>query len=150
MRGTLDTDVTSCVPPPATQRKKGFSARWSLRRFIYSSPILGRRRTPPNPTSTGTAKSTNWGRDSADVGKIGPGGSSTTVKSEVEKGTGSGLNNHHHAEIHKATSRSSVFTASTKVSIIWTQQWYNLFLYTVVIIGVNIYYIIILITNNRS
>lgn len=110
MRSTVDADVAACVPPPAAPRKKSFSARWSLRRFIYSSPILGRRRTPPNPTTT---KNSSWGRDTTDGGKIGPGGSSTTVKSEVEKGTGSGVN--HHAEIHKATSRSSVFTASTKV-----------------------------------
>lgn len=54
MRASLDGDVAPCV---ATQRKKGFSARWSLRRFIYSSPILGRRRAPN--TSTSSSK-TQW------------------------------------------------------------------------------------------
>lgn len=115
MRGALDVDVAACVPPPVAQRKKGFSARWSLRRFIYSSPILGRRRTPPNPPPS-TTKS-NFGRDLTDASRSVAGGSSTIApKSDAEKSTGSGLS-HHHAEIHKATSRSSVFTASTKVSV---------------------------------
>lgn len=119
MRGTRDVDVASCVQPPVAQRKKGFSARWSLRRFIYSSPILGRRRTPPNPSAS-TAKSTNWSRDLTDGSRSAvAGGSSTTVaKSDVEKSTASGLSlSHHLAEIHKATSRSSVFTFSARVSI---------------------------------
>lgn len=114
MRGTLEVDVAPCVQPPVAQRKKGFSARWSLRRFIYSSPILGRRRTPPNPSAPPPTKS-NWGRDVADGSRSSAGGSSTVAKGDIEKGNASGLN-HHHAEIHKATSRSSVFTASTKVS----------------------------------
>lgn len=118
MRGTLDVDVAPCVPPPTVaQRKKGFSARWSLRRLLYSSPILGRRRTPPNPSSTSTRATSNWGRDYTDTSSRSvTATSSTIVKTDLEKGTGSsGIS--HHAEIHKATSRSSVFTASTKVSV---------------------------------
>lgn len=57
MRSSLDGDVATCM---ASQRKKGFSARLSLRRIIYSSPILGRRRSS-NTTSSTSKTQWNYG-----------------------------------------------------------------------------------------
>lgn len=93
MRSSLENDVPPCV---AGQRKKRFP-RWSLRHLIYSSPILNRRRSQ---NSSGSSKSHK--KDGKDVPDSKDGGSSKEH------------NRQHPVEIHQATSRTSVFTASTK------------------------------------
>jgi E3 ubiquitin-protein ligase RNF19A len=97
MRSSLESDVTPCV---AGQRKKRFASRWSLRHLIYSSPILNRRRSQ---NSSGSSKShrNHGGKDTTDSRL---GGSSK----DIDRGAS------HHVEIHQATSRTSVFTTSTK------------------------------------
>ncbi|XP_074034112.1 E3 ubiquitin-protein ligase RNF19A isoform X2 [Leptinotarsa decemlineata] len=96
MRSSIENDVTPCV---AGQRKKRFSSRWSLRHFIYSSPILNRRRTQ---NASGPSKSQNKGRDVP----------------ETKVGSSSKENERHLVEIHQATSRTSVFTTSTKSEVV--------------------------------
>ncbi|VEN35448.1 unnamed protein product [Callosobruchus maculatus] len=84
-----------------SSRKKRFPGRWSLRHLIYSSPILNRRRSSQNvqlASSGGVPKHRREGRDVFD-GKVGH----SSKDSE-----------RHHVEIHQATSRTSVFTTSTK------------------------------------
>ncbi|XP_044262948.1 E3 ubiquitin-protein ligase RNF19A-like [Tribolium madens] len=97
MRSSLDSDVASCV---AGQRKKRFASRWSLRHLIYSSPILNRRRSQNSSGSSKSHRNHN-GKDTTDS-KLG--GSSK----DIDRGAS------HHVEIHQATSRTSVFTTSTK------------------------------------
>ncbi|KAG5891157.1 hypothetical protein JTB14_000545 [Gonioctena quinquepunctata] len=97
MRSSIENDAAPCV---AGQRKKRFPSRWSLRHLIYSSPILNRRRSQ---NASGSSKShSNKGRDIPD-GKVG-----NTSKE----------NDRHHVEIHQATSRTSVFTTSTKSEVV--------------------------------
>lgn len=93
MRSSLDNDVPPCV---AGQRKKRFPSRWSLRHLIYSSPILNRRRSQ---NSSGSSKSHKKDVKEVPDGKVG------SSSREHER---------HPVEIHQATSRTSVFTASTK------------------------------------
>ncbi|XP_056644385.1 E3 ubiquitin-protein ligase RNF19A-like [Diorhabda sublineata] len=96
MKSSTENDVTPCVA--AGQRKKRFPGRWSLRHLIYSSPILNRRR---GQTTSGPSK-TYAKKDGKDV----PSGS--------RSGNSSKENDKHHVEIHQATSRTSVYTTSTK------------------------------------
>nr|XP_022919326.1 E3 ubiquitin-protein ligase RNF19A-like [Onthophagus taurus]XP_022919327.1 E3 ubiquitin-protein ligase RNF19A-like [Onthophagus taurus] len=92
MRNSIETDVAPCV---ASQRKKGFSSRFSLRRLIYASPILGQRRQHRSSSSSSkTAKTQN--KDVID-GK--PGSSSRESSGKQFR-----------AEIHQAHSRTSVNT----------------------------------------
>ncbi|XP_028152708.1 E3 ubiquitin-protein ligase RNF19A-like [Diabrotica virgifera virgifera] len=95
MRGSIENDVTPCV---AGQRKKRFPGRWSLRHLIYSSPILNRRRAQ-NASGPSKSHTKREGKDVPDSSKA---------------GNSSKENDRHHVEIHQATSRTSVYTTSTK------------------------------------
>ncbi|KAK9884574.1 hypothetical protein WA026_007417 [Henosepilachna vigintioctopunctata] len=96
MRTSFDSDVTPCV---AGQRKKRFPTRWSLRQLIYSSPLLNRRRNHNGPASSKSSK--NYGRDIQD-------GRHGHSSKDPECGFSPQV------EMHQATSRSSVFTGSTR------------------------------------
>ncbi|KAL3278117.1 hypothetical protein HHI36_013462 [Cryptolaemus montrouzieri] len=96
MRSSFDSDVTPCV---AGQRKKRFPGRWSIRQLIYSSPLLNRRRNHSSGASSKASRT--YGRDMPDA-RLGH--SSRDPECAIP----------HPVEIHQATSRTSVFTGSTK------------------------------------
>lgn len=102
MRKSLEGEPP-CV---AAQRKRGFS-RFSLRRLLYASPIVGRRFPPTRSTSTSSKYHKNQGnsKDMADTRSE----NSRDVERELHS---CGLG--HNVELHEANSRTSVLTTSTK------------------------------------
>lgn len=102
MRKSLENDETACG---GGQRKRGFS-RFSLRRLLYASPIVGRR-FPRN--TSGSSKSQKNQGNSKDV----PDTRRESSSRDVERGTNNS-GNAHNVELHQANSRTSVFTTSTK------------------------------------
>lgn len=101
MRKSLEGEPP-CV---AGQRKRGFS-RFSLRRLLYASPIVGRR-FPTRNTSTSSKYHKNQG-NSKDVADT-----RSENSRDVERDLHScGLA--HNVELHEANSRTSVLTTSTK------------------------------------
>ncbi|KAK4883555.1 hypothetical protein RN001_006874 [Aquatica leii] len=102
MRKSLEAES----PCAAGQRKRGFS-RFSLRRLLYASPIVGRR-FPSRSTSTSSKNPKNQG-NSKDAIDSRSENSSRDVDREPHN---SGLA--HNGELHQANSRTSVLTISTK------------------------------------
>ncbi|CAH1959546.1 unnamed protein product [Acanthoscelides obtectus] len=86
-----------------SSRKKRFPGRWSLRHLIYSSPILNRRRNSQNVQLASTGGASKHRKEGNVL--------------DVIVGHSSKDSERHHVEIHQATSRTSVFTTSTKSGV---------------------------------
>lgn len=106
MRGSLDNGdggATGLSPCVTGQRKKRFPGRWSLRQLIYSSPLTRRR---SSGSGGGTSKAYRKVEHGA-TGKDSTDGKSAHTSKDSDK---------HPVELHRATSKSSIYAASTKSS----------------------------------
>ncbi|GLV42177.1 uncharacterized protein CBL_04865 [Carabus blaptoides fortunei] len=107
MRKSLQDSESACSATSG-QRKRGFS----LRRLLAASHLIGHR--PVRTSSTKSQKNTNvTGTVKDNDSKSSNGGGGGSSSKDVERGiavTGSAV------ELHQATSRSSVYTTSTKSS----------------------------------
>ncbi|KAF7268701.1 hypothetical protein GWI33_018205 [Rhynchophorus ferrugineus] len=97
--GTASGGLSPCVA--GTRSKKRFPGRWSLRQLIYSSPLTRRR---SSGSGVGTSKS-HRKVDHGPTARDAPDGKLANTSKDSDK---------NHAELHRATSKSSVYASSTK------------------------------------